>query len=154
MIRRHQAAWFIGALTLAISGTALAVGPGSGDQTQFNVGIGDCHADSVTVRYELDSLMGEPTVKGSYRWEGRECRLPYSTVILLRVQHSLGSGYVKIDPVAPQAGAGFGYNATGSPDWSQALCTYSGTRVSHCLDAATAKEVWKHGQVTGFRVAW
>jgi len=134
---------------------AFAVGPGSGTVTERNVRIGPCTASSVTVKYELDSLMGEPTVAGSFKWEGAACDLPSSTTIWLEVKNSAGTkGYVRISPATPDAGDGYGYNTTGSPSWSQALCGYKGTSRTECHAKDKAIALWKSGSVRGFHVAW
>jgi len=132
-----------------------AAGPGSGSKTKYNVRIGNCSADSISVKYKLDSLMGEPTVAGSFKWSGSNCNLPSSTMIWLKVENSYGGrAYVKLDPVVPNANAGYGYNTTGSPNWNSALCGYSGTRARNCMGPSDAKELWKSGYVSDFSVAW
>ena len=134
---------------------AHATGPGEGTTSQRNVRICSCTASTVTVKYQLDSLMGEPTVKGSYKWEGPECTLPSSTVVWLEVSNSAGlKGYVRMSPATPKAGGGYGYDTTGSPNWDKALCGYSGTRTSTCLSPDKAKELLKTGSVKGFHISW
>lgn len=145
----------IASIFLGINLPSWAVGPGSGTKTKYNVRIANCHASLVTVRYKLDSLMGEPTVAGSFKWEGNDCRLPSSTKIWLQITDGHGGkGYVKIDPVAPKANAGYGYNATGSPNWGSAICGFNGTRATRCLSPSNAKSLWKSGRVTDFVVVW
>ncbi len=51
---------------MAFASVSMAAGPGTGTATKHNLRIGQCYADSVTVKWDLDSLMGEPTVSGSY----------------------------------------------------------------------------------------
>jgi hypothetical protein len=136
---------------------ALAEGPGEGTLTQHSVPIGDCLAASVTVMYRLDSLMGEPTVGGSFRWEGAECEAPYDTVVWLRVSNSEAEGHVRLDPAVPAAGAGYGMNTTDSPNWEGergVLCGYRGHLRASCLPEADAKRLWKTGTVTGFSMEW
>ncbi|MGB2247221.1 MAG: hypothetical protein ACPH3N_06100 [Alcanivorax sediminis] len=135
--------------------TALAVGPGSGSDSKYNVRIGNCNASSVEVRYRLDSLMGEPVVGGSWRWNGdSNCDAPSSTVIWLKVQSGSSHGYVRLDPAVPDANQGFGYNVSGSPDWDEVACGYRGTQRNGCMDPGSAKQLWKSGRVTGFEIAW
>ncbi len=150
----NRSAIFVGALVLFISGTALAVGPGSGLLSKRYERIGACMANSISVKYRLDSLMGEPTVVGAYRWEGEDCRLPASTVIWLEVRYGGAGGFVRLAPTTPGAGEGYGMDTTGSPSWGQMLCGYSGTQRASCLDPATAKKVWENGEVVGFNIAW
>ncbi len=134
---------------------AHAAGPGEGTITEHDVRIGSCTATSVTVKYELDSLMGEPTVKASFKWEGEPCDLPASTNIWLEVRDSAGSkGYVKVSPATPDAGEGYGYNTTGSPGWNRLLCGYANNRATECLPSDRAKDLWTSGSVRGFHVGW
>ena len=109
------------ALLLLVS-PIFAVGPGSGSLTKYNVHIGNCKVSSITVKWRLDSLMGEATVSGSYKYQAN-CKLPYSTKIYLKVSDgSSFYGYSKFSPVVPKANSGYGYNVTGSPNWNSALC--------------------------------
>lgn len=134
----------------------LAAGPGQGSMTKHNVRIGNCVADSITIKWNLDSLMGEPTVNGSFQWEtNSQCSLPPSTTIWLKVEDEGGtSGYIDLRPVTPKANNGYGYNTTGSPNWNSILCGSSGVHATKCHDEKTAKKVWKSGKVTDFNVAW
>ena len=132
---------------------AYATGPGSGSDTKYNLDIGGCSIDSITVRWKLDSLMGEPTVNGSYKWSGDEdCSLPSNTKILLKLEHGYNSGYLAIAPAVPKANSGFGYNVSGSPSWSSAVCDYINGQKSDCLDRDDAIDVWKNGSVVDFEV--
>lgn len=144
------------ALCLALPSISMAAGPGAGSDTKYDVTIGRCHADSMTVRWKLDSLMGEPTVAGSFEWEGdSNCSLPSSTTIWLKVANSRGGyGSVKLSPVVPDANDGFGYNTTGSPNWSRTLCGFQGTESTRCHDREEAVDLWKSGDVEDFVVAW
>lgn len=141
---------------MALPSATMAAGPGSGSETKYDVRIGNCHADSITVKWKLDSLMGEPTVLGSFKWSGDDdCELPYSTKIWLKVEESSGGyGYVRLSPVTPRANDGYGHNTTGSPNWSRTLCGYTGTEIDDCHDSSEAKTIWKEGDVTDFDVAW
>ncbi|NOQ64784.1 MAG: hypothetical protein GQ582_09760 [Methyloprofundus sp.] len=141
---------------LTLSPVSFAAGPGSGSLVKYNVPIGQCTASSISVKWKLDSLMGEPTVSGSYQWAGASnCRLPSSTTIWLEVKSSDGGlGYVYLSPVIPEANSGYGYNTTGSPNWNSTLCSFKGTEKLDCLDRASAVAIWKTGYVSGFFVAW
>jgi len=119
---------FIGALALlAFPSWSIAAGPGNDSLTKYNIRIGNCNATSVTAKWRLDSIMGEATVNGSYKWKGDSgCTLPSSTVIWLKVANGQGAyGYVKLAPVTPKANRGFGYDTTGSPSWRAFLCGYN-----------------------------
>jgi len=133
----------------------LADGPGSGTLTKNNVQIGRCNADSITVKWDLSSLMGEPTISGSYQWtSSSDCELPSSTTIWLQVVNGTMKGYVPLSPVTPKANSGFGYNTTGSPNWREALCGYRGSKAVNCYDERSAKHLWKVGAVNDFMLGW
>lgn len=146
--------WFSSFLLISLSSVSLAAGPGSGTMSKRNMQIGLCSADSVTVKWKLDSLMGEATVLGSLKWDGdQNCSLPSSTTIWLEVSdNSGGKGYVRISPVIPKANKGYGYNTTGSPNWGKTLCSYRGTKITGCQQSADAKRLWKKGNVSDFRI--
>lgn len=143
------------AALITLPATCLAAGPGAGSLTKYNVQIGRCTADSLTVKWNLDSLMGEPTVSGTYQWtSSSNCELPSSTTIWLQVVSGTMRGYVSLSPVTPKANGGFGYNTTGSPDWDEALCGFSGNKTAGCYDESNAKHLWKNGEVDDFMVGW
>lgn len=139
--------------TLLFSHGATAVGPGKGNVGRQDLRIGDCDVRNMTVKYKLDSLMGEPTVAGSYRWTGdASCDLHYSTTVWLKLETGNSHGYVRLSPVVPDAGE-WGYNTTGSPDWDEAVCGYKGTEKGRCMTPDQAKHMWKNAKVTTFEVA-
>lgn len=150
------------ACTLALSTSAAAEGPGKGELTKHNVKLGDCVADSLTVRWNLDSLLGEPLVNGTYRYETADvaCELPPSTVVWLSVEHPShstvgGRGFVRLAPALPAGPGQWGFNVTGSPDWDEVLCGYRETeKTSDCLPEKDAKRLWKEGRIVDFDVAW
>ncbi|QJX02544.1 hypothetical protein HML84_13675 [Alcanivorax sp. IO_7] len=145
----------LAALFLAAPVAALAVGPGSGSQSRHNFRVGSCQVSSMQVIYKLDSLMGEPTVSGSYKWTGNgNCSLPSSTTLWLKVQDSSGGAAMyasnrrspkataptAITPPAPGLGR--------SPVRLQ-------RQPPHQLPAPNgAKNLWKSGRVTDFSVTW
>lgn len=146
--------WISSFLLISLASVSMAAGPGSGSMSKRNIQIGLCRADSVTVKWKLDSLMGEATVLGSLKWEGDpNCTLPSSTTIWLDVtDNSGGKGYVRVSPVIPKANKGYGYNTTGSPNWGKTLCSYRGTKISGCQQSSDAKRLWKIGRVSDFRI--
>jgi hypothetical protein len=147
--------YIVMAALITLPSLCLAAGPGAGSLTKQNVRIGNCTANSITVKWNLDSLMGEPTVNGAFQWSGiNTCSLPSSTKIWLRVQSGQAWGYVDIDPTAPNANSGFGFNATGSPNWGKTICAFSGRDETECLDPSNAKALWKNGRVVDFEVVW
>ena len=146
----------ITACTMALSAPVGAEGPGTGELTKHNIQIGDCVADSITVRWDLDSLMGEAVVKGSYHYSSSDptCKPHYRTVIWLRLEGLGGFGYVRLSPAIPDRPGQWGYNTPGAPPWDGALCGYRDTQRAECLPGNNAKKVWKHGRVTDFDVVW
>ena len=142
-------------LLLLFSSVSMAVGPGAGTKSKYNVRIGQCNADSITVKWKLDSLMSEPVVGGSFKWTGNSCSLPSSTTIWLKVADNYGgAGYVKLSPATPKANAGYGYNTSGSPSWNNTVCGYRGTSARGCLSKKDAVSLWKNGRVVDFVVQW
>lgn len=145
----------IGFMTLALlAGPAHA--QDSGTMTKRNFNHFGCDISSMTVKYEFRSLMGEPVVAGSYKWEAPRGRdtdcLSYQDKIILKVQGSAGHAYVELDPTVPEAGRGYAYNVSGSPNWGRLFCSFdrSGAR-KECFSADSAKKFWKAGfQVTDF----
>lgn len=144
------------ASVVLMSSTALAAGPGTGSLNKGSMKIGNCQAAGVTATWRLDSLVGEPIVKGNFKWSGdSECKLPSSTMLWLEITDGSQKGYVKvpIDEV-PKANAGFGRDMSRSPNWAETICSYSGTQSTSCYDADQAKDLWKNGRVTSFAVKW
>ena len=145
-----------GALSVCIfccaTSAAFGAGPGEGEVTRNGVYMGEgCYADSVMVRYKLDSLIGEPTVAGTWMYVG-DCEPAHDFMVWLRVEGAGAWGWVKLDPAIPSASGEWGFNVTGSPEWDDLLCGYDGTRKQRCLSSDDAKAIWKEGRVTGFDV--
>lgn len=130
-------------------------GPGRGEMSVSLDHIAGCAATGATVRYSLSSIMGEPTVAGSFSWQGEDgCSLPASTDAWVKVQSGTAYGWAPLDPAPPEANRGFGYNSTGSPNWGGLLCGFEGGSRAGCMDADSAKRLWAHGQVTEVRIGW
>jgi len=144
------------ALIMILSASLFAAGPGKGSMSKYDFKVGKCKVDSMKVIWKVDSLMGEATVNGKFKWKGRKnCKLPYSTVIWLKIQNNNGGkGYIKIAPTVAKMNGKYGYNTTGSPSWSNAVCGYSGKRKTNCLSSKSAKHIWKTGRITDFIVQW
>lgn len=129
-----------------------AVGPGKDKMTKYNINVGGCMASSVTAGWNLDSLFGEPTVKGEYIWYGdSNCKPHYSTVLWLKLvqRNGQGSGYVRVSPAVPRAGS-VSYDTAGSPNWDSLVCGQSGTKKNGCFNASDAKTMWKTAYVADF----
>ncbi len=115
---------------------------------------------SITVKWDLRLLLGEPVVDGVFQWTAGDNTpvdyLDYRDCVLLECSPQKSFGYlvyIKIAPTVPKSGEGYGFNTPGSPAWSKVFCTRTGedmtTRVPG-FNAKTAKEIWKNGfYVTG-----
>lgn len=137
--------------------TAQAAGPGKGTLSKTVSSLANCQASKVTVSWNLSSLMGEPMVKGNFKWTGDgECKLPSSTVVWLKlaIANSM-SGFVKLplDEV-PKANQGFGRDMARSPNWNSTVCSYSGVEAKNCLPKEQAVKLWKEGRVVDFVLQW
>ena len=103
--------------------------------------------------------MGEPVVRGTYKWEaksGETKDLPYTTAIFLKCENYGGEGgWIRVSPAVPKSGAGWGYNTPGSPNWSKLFCSFRGTQIIDCASKEVAKTFWKGGfTVTEFNIVW
>lgn len=140
---------------MAFSSSSIAAGPGSDNKTKYDLRIGRCNVDSVTVKWKLESILGEPTVAGSFKWTGdSDCTLPSSTTVWLKVKDGSSYAHVKLSPATPDANEGYGYNTTGSPNWKKLLCGYRGTRKVDCFSKSEAKDLWRNGYVSDISFAW
>jgi hypothetical protein len=129
--------------------------PGQGTMTKRMLGVADCQASSVSARWNLSGIMGEPVVNGTWSWEGRAgCSPPHTTVVWLLLTSDYGHGWVQLDPGVPAAGGGYGYTSAGSPSWNQLICGFRGSAPTMCLDERTAKAVWSTSKVVDFQVSW
>ena len=79
---------FIVSITLPAS-IVLGAGPGSGSMTQKHITVESCALFEINVKWKFGSLMGEPTVNGTYKYISKnDCRLPHTTVIWLKVDNN------------------------------------------------------------------
>lgn len=151
---------------LLITLTALAIlpfclkGQGKDSITKTNFQAGNCNINSMTVNYSIRSLMGEPVVNGAFKWSAgyqtdAEC-LPYNTKVSLKVEDMTGGyAYITISPTVPDSDDGFGYNASGSPNWDDLFCGWGDRYINNCFSESDAKQFWKNGfDVTDFEVWW
>ena len=152
---RHVIIAAVAVWCLAVSfPSAEAVGPGEGEMTKYDVFVGNgCTVDSLTVRWELDSLPEGPTVYGTYKYVG-DCGPEFGFVIWLRVEHDGSWGYVQIDPIIPFGPGTWAFNVTDLPNWDEVLCGYHGTERTECFSPSAAREIWENGRVTDFGVPW
>ena len=145
-------------LIAIVAAIAYAAGPGKGTIEKRSLTIKgsngeSCSADSVTIRWNLDSLFGEPVVNGSWKWTGSgNCEAHYSTCVFLKIQSGNTYGFIKIAPAVPKANKGYGFNTAGSPDWDEVICGYNGTKKENCLSEKDAKDLWLNGRITDFDI--
>lgn len=126
-----------------------------GTLTKRNVSIKNCNFSSLTVKYKVGSFFGEPTVNGAYKLTGSDnCKAHYNTTIWLKIQSGGSYGYIRLAPTVPKTNEGYGYNVTGSPDWDDFICGYSGNKKNNCMTEEQAKNLYKNGRITGFEVGW
>ena len=137
-----------------------ALAEDSGIIIKKDLPAGNCQIKSMTVRYHVGASVGEPVVKGAYKWEagedtGTDC-LPENLVIWLKVKSKHGGhGYIKLDPSSPvKAGKGYGKPAADSPDWDSFICGFEGAKKIYCFTAVKAKAFYKDGMtVVDFRLS-
>lgn len=122
------------------------------------------HFQSITVKWDLRLLMGEPVVNGVFNWVAGEGTpvdyLDYRDYILLECTPKKSAGYlvyIKIMPTVPRSGEGYGLNTPGSPSWKSVFCTRDGKEMTTKVpgfNAEKAREIWKNGfYVTGVVLA-
>jgi hypothetical protein len=122
------------------------------------------HLKSITVKWDLRLLMGEPVVDGVFKWTAGEGTpadyLDYKDYVLLECSPRKSKGYlvyIKISPTVPKSGEGYGFNTPGSPSWSKVFCNRKGENMNTKVpgfNAQTAKEIWNGGfYVTGVVLA-
>lgn len=109
---------------------------------------------SITAKWSLSTLMGEPVVDGVFKWEAGQGTpadyLDYRDCVLLECSPNKSTGYmvyIRLWPTVPKAGAGYGFNTPGSPSWENLFCTRSGKSMTTEIPdftARTAYEIWKN----------
>ena len=133
---------------------AEAVGPAYGQMTKNNVYVGNnCIVDRLTVKWNLESIAGEPLVNGTYIYTGN-CKPSSDFMVWLRLEYSGAYGHVRIAPAIPDSSDVWGFNSPGSPAWDRLLCAYDGTKTTRCISKRSAKKIWQYGRVTDFIVPW
>jgi ankyrin repeat protein len=127
-----------------------------GTLTKQNFSVGSCQVASLQVAYEVSHFLGEPLVKGDYKWQSGgaedDC-LPSGFTVWLKIQNRDAFGYVEIDPAIPRAGQVSFSGTASSPNWDNFICGYQGGTRTSCFDAETAKTLYKQGRVVGFEVS-
>ncbi len=119
---------------------------------------------SITVKWDLRLLLGEPVVDGVFKWTAGKNTpadyLDYRDYVLLECVPKKSAGYlvyIKIAPTVPKSGEGYGFNTPGSPSWKSVFCTRDGKDMTTKIPdftAEKAREIWKSGfYVTGVVLA-
>jgi len=150
----------VGALIWLAAPEAKAWGPGEGRVTLTNVTVGLCRADTMVIRYKLDTFGGQAMVGAMFRWEGDpDCSLPSSLQIAVRVEAGGGGRWVNIHPDdVPRAGRGWSPNplVPSSPSWNRLLCDIGpqGWGGTNCLSEDAARHLYRNGRVVEVRPVW
>lgn len=122
------------------------------------------HLKSITAKWDLRLLMGEPVINGVFKWTAGEGTpadyLDYRDYVLLECTPAKSTGYlvyIKITPTVPGSGEGYGFNTAGSPSWKSVFCTRDGKEMTTKVpgfNAEKAREIWKNGfYITGLVLA-
>lgn len=128
--------------------------PLSAKRSRASLGIHPDRGGPRCIRFHSLNRIGNSSAVHEFsRHPNSACSLPSSTVVWLKVQHCVAYGWVRLSPTVPRASVA-GYNVTGSPDWDEVLCGYSGTRRTSCMDLDAARSLWRRGQVVDVEVAW
>lgn len=132
---------------LAVDANVAGVGDeGSSSRSDFRVS--DRHVQRATAKWDIGVFFGEPTVGGSYKYTSASGRsLPSSTKLVLNVSFGNGGrGFIFLNPSVPKSGGGYGFNTTGSPDWSRFIVLeYQDGRPSSYFSADSAKAALRSG---------
>jgi hypothetical protein len=134
-----------------ISYNAFSVGESEGQLSRSNIMAGSCNIATITAKYKLGTLFGEPTVNGNFSWDAgdntpADC-LHYSTNIAFKIQSGTAHGYIYINPVVPDSGNGFGSNNTGSPNWNKLICGLGNGYRDSCVTSEQAKAFFTNGYI-------
>lgn len=127
-----------------------------GELSRRNIKVGNTHIASITVRYALDHFIGEPLVKGSWKWTSKDndASLPSGFSIWLKIVNGSSYGYIRLSPAVPKANGDFGFNeVAASPNWDDYICSFEGDSATGCMMSDLAKKVYKGGRVTGFELS-
>ena len=144
-------------ITVTQAGTAAN---GMKEMTKYNINHFGCQISSVTAKWAMSTLMGEPVINGVFKWEtdGADVScLRYDDFIVLKCQSNIDpalSAWVSIAPTVPNAGAGYGYNTPGSPNWDNVFCDYDEfDNKTTCFSTTDAKTFWKNGfEIVDFKI--
>lgn len=131
----------------------------------FGLTIGKCKISSMSVKYSLSTIVGEPTIYTNLKWVSTNsnyinCLADEKFEIFIQVYVSDGTYYIPAQGsfgLVPKGDASWGNNPlSGSPDWDELFLTdLSSVRAfdeknRNYLSAENAKYYWKSGK---FRVA-
>lgn len=161
-MKHIQVSCFIFMVILLALSPAFAEGPGRGSLSKSVVSVhntlGDCVLQDVDVKWNLDSLLGDVTIWGSYQFmDNSQCpqwKDFTNIVVWLKLAHGGGHGFVEIShALKPEEPGKWAWDPLPySTDWEKTLCGFQGTerKTSDCFPAKIAKTHWKNGQITDF----
>lgn len=148
-------------LILTGSQPAYASGPGKGSLNKGTIEVDNTHATcilhDVTVKWSLNSLMGENTIFGTYQFMSHECPIwkDFSKVtVFLKLEYGDGYGWVSLYALKPTGPGQWAFDTTAhSKNWAKTICGYKGAYpTDKCLSKQSAIAIWKHGSVTDFSI--
>lgn len=151
-------------LVVFVQTKGLAQQPGvarvTGEVSRTGFSIGKCNINSMTVKYELSTYMGEPTVGSNLKWTtgystDKSCLQGESFEIFIKASVGNYTGAFLIragEGTIPKGDGSYGYNPlSGSPDWDELLIPYDygGVKAFQTdrkfMAADKAKKIWKEG---------
>lgn len=130
-------------MMVLMASSVFAAPPGRG---QIN-GFTKSGITEFVVRYNISSLMGEPTINGNYMWNSNSVKqLDYHTIVWLHIHNNInGDAWIRLDPTVPDRGE-WSYNVTGSPNWDKALVdAWTLETTTRYVPAKVAKDFWRNG---------
>lgn len=145
-MRKLICSFVIAIILLLAAATALAAPPGKGEITVSPGGA----ITSITVRYDLGSFMGEPSIKAAYKWNSVICEtIDGNTGVWLKIQDNViatNQAYIWVGDGVPGSRGEWSDDFTGSPGWDKVLVkSWRGNDVIAYHPADLAKQFWKNG---------
>lgn len=115
---------------------------------------GDVRIDALTLRYDMGSFFGEPTRSGIIAWEGEGglYDILWAAEVLTAdggAQYTNGRGqrvYASyLLGAFPDAGDGFGFDTTGSPNWTETFMVWdeSAGALAFGVEEGEAKDIYR-----------
>ncbi|MDH5256400.1 MAG: hypothetical protein OEX07_00265 [Gammaproteobacteria bacterium] len=91
-----------------------------------NITVGSCVIDKLELHYKFGTFFGEPTRSGIIAWENAagtatNCLSNAAIVLVIKTTDNRIAYIDSSVGTIPEAGAGFGWDVTGSPSWSNLI---------------------------------